>query len=280
VTATVTLDDLCRPWQPGDAPWLDQLDVVHDNLTPLQRQWRDQGFVVLEGAIHEALIVDYEQAWLDANNGRLTGWPCDTPYRHTAAVSRLCGAGIVAWALEHLLGEPAAVHLNLTGWRSTTRAFHQDAVLNPDTNRDHYAAVWFALDDIHPDAGPFEYVPGSHREFGQLRQDLVLDALGTTTANTSWPRDSERLLTPLYEQAIAERNLPVRQFLPRRGTALIWHSRLLHRGSIPTDPNMERRACIAHYSTVSSRPDMPPAAVDEWGTMAFPIHQDHSRCGA
>ncbi|MBL9007487.1 MAG: phytanoyl-CoA dioxygenase family protein [Myxococcales bacterium] len=24
-------------------------------------------------------------------------------------------------------------------------------------------ALWFAFDTIHPDSGPFEYVPGSHR---------------------------------------------------------------------------------------------------------------------
>jgi hypothetical protein len=274
---TVTLDDLCRPWGPGEAPWLDQLDVVHDHLTSMQEAWRDDGLVILPGAADSDTIEAYERAWLADNHGRLTGWPCDTPYAHEPQILDLC-AELGPW-LEHLVGEPCGLHLNLTGWRSTTRNWHQDGYLNPDTTQDHYAAVWFALEDIHPDAGPFQYVPGSHQEFGIIRQDLMLQALGTDVANPAWPRDSEAILTPLFEEAIADRGLEVRSFHAKRGDVLIWHSRLLHRGSIPANPELERRAMIAHLSGVNHRPDM-PAAVRHGAGWFFPLHQNHDRCGA
>lgn len=279
MNVTITLDDLCRPWEPGEAPWLDQLDQVHDGLTELQRAWRDDGLVILPGILDDLEVDAYQRAWVNANGDRLTGWPCDTPYVHTEAVRDLCCDQTVAHLLELLIGEPCGVHLNLTGWRSTTRNWHQDGYLNPDTNADHYAAVWFALGDIHPNAGPFEYVPGSHREFGVIRQDLMLAALGTDVTNQHWPRDSEAILTPLFEQAIGERGLEVRQFVAQRGDVLIWHPRLLHRGSVPNDPTLERRALIAHYSGIEHRPDM-PAAVMHRGGWFFPIEQDHGRCGA
>lgn len=38
--------------------------------------------------------------------------------------------------LEELLGEPAGVHLSLTGWLTTTRDWHQDCVLNPQVSAD------------------------------------------------------------------------------------------------------------------------------------------------
>lgn len=274
---TTTLDDLCQAWRPGEAPWLDQLDAVHADLTPMQQAWRDEGVVILEDAIDNDLIEAYTAAWLADNHSRPMGWPCDTPYVHEPSILDL--TAIAGHHLHDLIGHPMGVHLNLTGWRSTQRNFHQDAVLNPDSNRDHYAAAWFALDDIDDASGPFEYVPGSHREFGLLRQDRVLDALGTTTANPMWPRDSERILTPLYEQAIVDRGLEVRRFVPKRGTLLLWHARLLHRGSVPTDPTIERRSLIAHLSSVHHRPDMPPADAHA-GAAFFPITQDHSRCGA
>lgn len=276
-TATVTLDDLCRPWLPGEAPWLDQLDKVHDVLSATQQAWRDDGLVILDGILDNEHIDAYTNAWRADNTHRVMGWPCDTPYVHEPSILDL--TAVAGHILHDLIGHPMAVHLNLTGWRSTQRNFHQDAVLNPDSNRDHYAAAWFALDDIDDDAGPFEYVPGSHREFGMLRQDLVLRALGTTTANPLWPRDSERILTPLYEDAIAERGMEVRRFTPKRGSLLLWHARLLHRGSVPNNPDLERRSLIAHLSSVNHRPDMPPAKMH--GSAAyFPLVQDHSRCGA
>jgi hypothetical protein len=281
VTTTVTLDDLCRPWGPGEAPWLDQLDRDHGDLGrwPWPQRWREDGLVIVPNQIREELTEAVIEEWWWANAARSSGWPCDTPYTHEPRLLDLCCHDSIAVLLTMLIGEPCGVHLNLSGWRSTTRDWHQDGYLNPDTTADHYAAVWFALDDIDPDAGPFQYVPGSHREFGVIRQDLMLDALGTTTANTSWPRDSERILTPLFEDAIADRGLEVREFHARRGDVLIWHPRLLHRGSVPKNPALERRALIAHYSGVHHRPDMPPAE-RHGGGWFFPIHQDHTRCGA
>jgi hypothetical protein len=277
--ACITLDDLCRPWGPGEAPPLDQLDRAHVELSDDRMAWKLDGLVILPGFMDEDMISFYERRWLWCNGNRPSGWPCDTPYMHDDGARAMCCDEALGDVLADIIGEPCGVHLNLSGWRSTTRNWHQDGYLNPDTTADHYAAVWFALDDIHPDAGPFEYVPGSHREFGVIRQDLMLDALGTTPANPHWPRDSEAILTPLFEQAIDERGMEVRRFLAKRGDVLIWHPRLLHRGSMPNDPTLERRSLIAHYSGIFHRPDM-PAAVQHGAGWLFPINQDHGRCGA
>lgn len=272
-----TLDDLCAPWAPGEAPDLDDLALPR-SADPLRAQWQRDGLVILPGLVTDALIDAYADAWLADNAERPGGWPYDVPYMHVPAVADLACDGDLADMLEHLIGEPMGVHLNLTGWRSTTRNWHQDGYLNPDTTADWYAAVWVALDDIHPDAGPFEYVPGSHREFGVIRQDRMLAALDPTEHGPDWPRHSERILTPLFEEAIAERDLPVRQFLAKKGDVLIWHARLLHRGSPPRDTALERRGAIFHYSGIHHRPDMPAAPVQHpRGGWYFPIDQGGHR---
>lgn len=47
------------------------------------------------------------------------------------------------------------------------------------------------------------------------------------------------------------------------GCVLLWHARLLHRGSKARVPGMERRAVIAHYSGLSRMAiDMPKVARD------------------
>ncbi len=274
-----SLADLCRPWEPGVAPLVDQLDHDPSDLSDLARTYRDQGYVILPGLITDDLIDDYALAWyLDNVSGtsvRPGGWPYDVPYMHVPAARELCCDRWLADVLESLVGEPMAVHLNLTGWRSTQRNWHQDGYLNPDCAADWYAAVWVALDDIHPDSGPFEYVPGSHREFGVIRHDLMRQALEPHERGPDWPKHSERILTPIFEDAIRERGMQVERFLAKRGDVLIWHPRLLHRGSAPVDVGLERRALIAHYSGIHHRPDFVHGVRQHGGGHFFPIAQEH-----
>lgn len=281
----ITLADLSEPWAPGEPPWLDRLDEVHGEVSPFTRQWRDEGYVILPKFLPDDLIDGYQAAWRTDNDARMKyvdldrpmGWPYNTPYMHVPAVRDLCCYEPLADILHLLIGEPAGVHLNLTGWRSTGRDWHQDGYLNPDTNADHYAAVWFALDDIDPHAGPFQYVPGSHRQFAPIRQTKMLAALDEHERGPDWPTHSERILTPLFEEVLRRDHVIPHEFVAHRGDVLIWHPRLLHRGSTPLDPELERRACIAHYSGIHHRPDMPAPARQHQGGYYFPIDEGGHR---
>lgn len=245
-----TFDELTRPApEPGPA------------------DWNDDGVVILEGLIPDDVMTAYEICWLARNHGRPGGWPHPTPYRdHRPVADLFCDPGLQA-ELARLLGQPAGLHLCLTGWVTTTRNWHQDSYLNPPHVGDDYAAVWIALDDIHPDSGPFQYVPGSHRWPQVTREDI---APFVDLGDPAWPTHSEQVLTPIFEQEIERRQAEIVTHLPRRGDVLIWHGRLLHRGSPANTPNMERRAAIAHYSGINSRQDM-PAAEPHDGGWVFPI---------
>lgn len=231
----------------------------------------------LESFMPEDLMVAYEECWKrehrygqeDVNWG---GWG-DTPYLDHEEVMALYTYGPLAAELEKLLGEPAGVHLNLTGWLSTTRNWHQDSYLNPPHVGDYYAAVWIAFSDIHPDSGPFQYVPGSHR-WPQVTREAILGALPQDKAESPrWPRYSEDILTPLFEQHIIDSESEVVTYLPSRGDVLIWHGRLLHRGSVPNTPGLERRMAIAHYSGINHRGDMPTARQLPGGGWYFPLRE-------
>lgn len=60
--------------------------------------------------------------------------------------------------------------------------------------------------------------------------------------------------------------------LPNRGDVLVWHGRLLHRGSRAVVPGAYRPALIAHYSGIRHREDMPLALRHEAGGWFFPIN--------
>jgi hypothetical protein len=295
VTATTpspswTLDDLAEDWP--DVPF-EPIDLpVEWRGIRIQHAWHDDGVVIVDQVFTESELAAYERAWMAVNGYRSDpdgfidrkwphgpecwrspgGWPYATPYMDVPELTELCCSPRLAAILEVLLGEPAGVHLNLTGWVSTRRNWHTDQYLNEPFVGPAYAAVWVALEDIHPDSGPFEYHPGSHRWFRPISQAKMRAALGDDGAGPDWPTHSERILTPLFEQAVAERGIAAPQrFLAKRGDVLIWHGRLLHRGSTPVDPTMSRRALISHYSGIHHRPDMPPAVRHERGGWYFPL---------
>lgn len=197
------------------------------------------------------------------------GWTSPTPYMHVPELRSVCCYPPLQRVLQRLLGGPMGLHLNLTGWISTERSWHQDDYLNPGTVNSWYAAVWFALDTIHPDSGPFQWVPGSHR-WPVMRRERVRNHLSAEErADWKWPKIAERFVTPAYEQEIIRSGLPVESFLGQRGDVLVWHGRLVHRGSRPRVPGMTRRGLIAHYSEVHKRPDMETVAWTRGGSPLF-----------
>jgi len=159
--------------------------------------------------------------------------------------------------MESLIGEEMGLHLNLTGWVSTERNWHQDDYLNPPYINSWYAAVWIALDDIHEDSGPFEFVPGSHRWPLMRSHKVRMFLTPEERDHDNWPGLAERFVNDVAEEEIVKRGLKTKKFLAKKGDLLIWHGRLMHRGSYPNIPGMERKTLISHYSGISHRVDMP-----------------------
>jgi hypothetical protein len=251
-------------------PRLDQPEVDEAALMPEQRAWRRDGVVVLRDFMPASLLDPYIER--RAQLARRGGWMSASPYMHVPELRAVCLYPPLREMMRRLIGEEMMLHLNLTGWISTERNWHQDDYLNPSFVNSWYAAVWFALDDIHPDSGPFEYVPGSHR-WPLLRGDKVraeMTPRERAAANgplgaDSWPKITERFVVPAIEAEIRDRQAPAQQFLGTKGDVLIWHGRLLHRGTKPVRTDLERRALIAHYSGVSHRPDMANRRTDRQG---------------
>jgi 2-polyprenyl-3-methyl-5-hydroxy-6-metoxy-1,4-benzoquinol methylase len=245
---------ISAPSDDADLPPLDRA-VAPEGMSEAQAFWRENGYLVMPNLLSDEVIERYcERRRTVAHN---EGWRSATPYLDEPAIRDLCLGQGLSEMLEHLLGEKMGLHLNLTGWVSTERDWHQDDYLNPPFVNGHYVAVWSALDQIQPDSGPFEFVPGSHC-WPIIRQEMVLRELGFDNGDDqNWPWDSEKLLTPFFEREIKARGAQVKRFLGGKGDVLIWHARLLHRGSMADRPGAERRAMIAHYSALSRRPDMP-----------------------
>lgn len=237
-----------------ELPWLDRAAPPDfGRLTGFQQEWISEGCAILKGLIPGDLIDAYRDRYIRDGKSFETG----TPYMRITEIREICCHWILSVILESLIDEPAGLHLNLCDWKSTGRHWHQDSYLSPSFVRDHYAAVWIALGDIHPDSGPFEYVPGSHK-WPTLSRDKVLSFMPPgSSSDPLWPYKSQEWVSAAMEAERVRTGLGVKQFLGKKGDVLIWHSRLMHRGSIPRNPELDRPALIAHYSGINHRHDMP-----------------------
>lgn len=275
----VTFADLSETPDPSLLPPLDRPD---DGTIPgpMCSEWRKTGAVILPQFMNiDAIDAYVEERSHVPDDFFKRGYPGPTPYEYVETMRRLCLQPSLQMALEILIGEPMMLHLCLTPWVSTERNWHQDDYLNPPHVNSWYAAVWIALDDIHPDSGPFEYIPGSHT-WPLMRREKVLahltpeerEAADPISGAKLWPKLSERIVTPAIEDEIAARGIAPKQFIAKKGDVLIWHGRLMHRGTEPKNPTLLRKALIAHYSGVNHRPDMPNRAVENGGVYAVFNH--------
>jgi hypothetical protein len=252
------IDDTVRPY-------LDRRMSAEEEakLDDQQRFWRENGYLLLKGFMPNELVDAYcrvREAF-----GRPGGWG-PVPYLYHDEIKDFCLYRPLIDVLEKLLGDRVVLHLNLTGWVSTERDWHQDVYLNPLFVNGSYLAIWAALDTISPDSGPFEFVPGSHR-WRVLTQERVKAALPPDQAaeravfgqEEPWIRHSERMNHDAAIEYIQRKQTKVEQFLGNKGDILIWHGCLLHRGSPPRIPGTLRKSLIAHYSGVTNRKDFPAA---------------------
>lgn len=267
-----TFSDISETPDDSLLPPLDRSNVTP--TTPDQWRWREDGYLIKKSFIPEDLIRAYRGCWQKHNAGRLGGWPDCTPYLRYPEVKDLACYRPLTDKLKELIGDDMATHLNLTGWVSTQRNWHQDDYLNPEFLHCWYAAVWVALDYIHPDSGPFQFVPGSHK-WPLTRRHLLFNHIPKEMHNDSaWPTLTQDAVSKAFEDEIKARGAQVQEFIAAPGDILIWHGRLAHRGSEPRDKTLLRRSFIGHYSALSKRLDMPSRAQHENGSYYFTFPND------
>ena len=117
---------------------------------------------------------------------------------------------------------------------ATQVKYHQDFMFEPHSN-DSLITVLFFLDEVTPDNGPLEVVPGSHT--GPL-YDHWHNGRFTGTLADSVAGQMQQNATPCFGAA---------------GSACLMHTRLVH-GSAPNLSNRPRTLYICEYSAEDAYP--------------------------
>lgn len=143
--------------------------------------------------------------------------------------------------LSKLYGRRAFPFQTLNFPVGTQQHVHSDSIHFSSQPERFMCGVWLAMEDIHADAGPLNYCPGSHK----------WPIISNTMLGTSRFGDHSRLAQEPYEAVwramINVTQMPTECFLAKRGQALIWAANLLHGGSPQIDPTRTRWSQVTHY---------------------------------
>ena len=147
---------------------------------------------------------------------------------------------IVAF-LEAVFGDKVIGMQSLLFKYGSQQATHQDFAYVVSEIPSHLAAAWIALEDVHIDAGPLVYYPGSHN-IGKFNFGNGIFFNGQSTRD---PDDFANYLDETCQQAGLEK----KTLLIKKGDVLLWHAALAHGGEAIRNPELTRKSFVCHYSS-------------------------------
>jgi len=148
--------------------------------------------------------------------------------------------------MEQILDDKAMAFQSLLFEWGSQQGLHRDPMFVKTTPASELTAAWIALEDVHDDAGPLLYVPGSHRMpwFQPEPGSVVFPQAERKKIRTDWAAHRAAQLEEL--------GLEVQRFTCKRGDVFIWHAGLLHGGAHLDRPEATRKSLVTHYSRASN----------------------------
>jgi hypothetical protein len=119
--------------------------------------------------------------------------------------------------------------------KSTGTKLHQDTWYLDTEPPGNLVGIWFALEDIERDAGPFCLYSNSPRRKIEVNDFDFDDMENDARFKTQYPSASR------YD------------FLPKKGDILIWNSFVIHGAHKPVAPSKTRKSLTAHFYPAAMR---------------------------
>lgn len=176
---------------------------------------------------------------LSEEEGRAHRFKTNDLFLTEASIREVALGGGMADVLAQLLGQVPVLCNSLNFDQGSSQGAHIDALYMTPITRGHLCAIWVALEDVAPEAGPLFFFRGSHRLPIHTFSDGSHHAIESEMA--VWHANKDR--------EVLEHGLRCETFLAKRGDVLIWSSELLHGGTPIQDPNKTRKSVVFHYFT-------------------------------
>jgi phytanoyl-CoA hydroxylase len=175
--------------------------------------------------------------WAQAANPETRHFKFNDLYLMSAEIRGLALDFGLTSILADLLGDPAVLCNSFNFEKGSSQPIHIDSLRMTPRTPHSLIAMWIALEDVHPDAGPLIYYPGSHKiplyTFNDGTHHLAREEAG------DW--------FDYIDVQIRLRGLKERTFMAKKGDVLIWHADLVHGGSPIADHGLSRSSLVCHY---------------------------------
>lgn len=240
-------------------------------------EWMEHGIVVFEGAVDTDLIDqltddigqicsspnDYDLE-IEYRGGRYqlpeidfdplsdTGVKFNCLENVSLAARKLSLNHFVCSFLGHVFQDAPVALQSLTFWKGSNQPAHTDyPYVRTQTQISQLAASWIPLEDIHEDAGPLAYYPGSH-QCGRIKPfDWGNGSVVSEPDSTRQPHE----LAPYLQEQITRESLEPTVFLPKKGDVLVWHGWVIHEGTAVRNPDLTRKSYVTHYTSMQAYPE-------------------------
>jgi ectoine hydroxylase-related dioxygenase (phytanoyl-CoA dioxygenase family) len=224
-----------------------------DSVIKAKNQIETDGFCVLKNVLSseecDAITASFDDYVLQ-NQAEADQFTLTTK-RH----SRLCNMHLVSEpartaiskekvmaVLDEFFGDRAYVATSLFFEQSSEQGIHRDTPFFHTTPKMIFCGIWFALEDVHPDAGPLRYFPGGHRiKITPPKVDSP-DQIGEAFSNYCKDIVNQVSAAGIQEQLA---------FI-KKGDCFIWHPELPHGGSPILSPGMTRKSMVFHCAPEST----------------------------
>ena len=162
-----------------------------------------------------------------------------------ADVYALAANSQVKALLSKLYGREAFPFQTLNFPVGTQQEAHSDMVHFSSQPEKFMCGVWIALEDIHADAGPLFYYPGSHR------WPVMNNALIGRRGHGQTLNSAQDPFTEAWAALVEAEGAGQEVFLARKGQALIWCANLLHGGSAQVDQRLTRWSQVTSVNSAA-----------------------------
>jgi len=148
--------------------------------------------------------------------------------------------------MTQIYERPPVVFQTMTMRKGSQENLHIDTGPKTLTEPMSMAASWVALEDVQPQSGEFQFVPGSHRLPELLHY-------GTDKGHHGDYGEYNTILQTTLRMC-EERGLKTERFMAKKGDVLIWHADLMHGGAPIEDPTRTRKSLVAHFMPLGVMP--------------------------
>lgn len=237
-----------------ESPFFDQF--FNEKNTPpvlldIARQLRQNGFAVIDfpdqdfdqiaDTIKADLTTYLTDKTIPRNSAQEDATRIQDAWRFNPLVKKLACNFELCALLSTLYGRLA--------WPFQTLNFRFGSQQNPHSDAVHFSSiperfmcgVWVALEDIHLEAGPLCYYPGSHQ--WPIYENHHIGYRHTDDQQAT----NQSVYHALWEGLVKQHQVQPQQFVAKKGQALIWAANLLHGGLPRVNPALTRWSQVTHY---------------------------------